>query len=66
MLFFGNVQQKNINVSELQNLSYYIQVTLKQSKESIGYVDCNYSNPKEDISQVEYYNPNNVYYKLGY
>lgn len=66
MLFFGNVQQKNINISELQNLSYYIQVTLKQSKESIGYVDCNYSNSKEDISQVEYYNPNNVYYKLGY
>lgn len=36
MLFFGNVQKNNINVSELQKWSYKVRVTLKQSSESIG------------------------------
>lgn len=68
MLFFGNVQQTDLDVSNLQNLAYYIKVTLKQSKESIGWIDpCTYTiKDNEDLTKSEYYSPNNIYYKLGY
>jgi hypothetical protein len=36
MLFFGNVDVDTPNIKELQNLSYFINVSLKQSKNSIG------------------------------
>lgn len=36
MLFFGNVQNVILNIKDLQNISYYINVTLKQSESSIG------------------------------
>jgi hypothetical protein len=36
MLFFGNVQSTILNVKDLQNISYFITVTLKQEANSIG------------------------------
>jgi hypothetical protein len=36
MLFFGNVQSNNINLTDLQNLSLFIDVTIKQKEDSIG------------------------------
>lgn len=62
MLFFGNVEKSIANYSELQNLAYYVEVTLKQSKTTIGYVDNTYDYKVD----TEYYNPVNTYYKLGY
>lgn len=65
MLFFGNVQQSIVNIKELQNISYFINVSLKQSENSIGWV-----NPDGYVSDTdlntEYYNPINNYYYLGY
>ena len=67
MLFFGNVDKAVSNTKELQNLSYFIDVTLQQSKESIGWIDYEYtSNFENNLSQTEYYNPQNIYYKVGY
>lgn len=68
MLFFGNVDTAIADTKELQNLSYFIKVTLEQSKDSIGWVDTKYkiSNLEDNISQSEYYNPQNIYYKVGY
>jgi hypothetical protein len=67
MLFFGNVDKAVSDTKELQNLSYFIDVTLQQSKESIGWIDYEYtSNFENNLSQTEYYNPQNIYYKVGY
>ena len=67
MLFFGNVQGVNVDIKQLQNISYFIQVTLKQGS-SIGFVSPNDYKVKsgDDLNQSEYYNPLNIYYKLGY
>jgi hypothetical protein len=67
MLFFGNVDSTVSDTKELQNLSYFIDVTLQQSKESIGWLDYEYTGSIENnLSQTEYYNPQNIYYKVGY
>lgn len=61
MLFFGNISKSMLNSSVLQQCSYYIGVSLHQD-ESIGYVDEKYGFNVDS----EYYNPQNIYYKLGY
>lgn len=67
MLFFGNVEMTTIEPRDLQSLSLYISVNLKQLDESIGYINTDYTNQtKDDSEQVEYYNPQNIYYHLGY
>ena len=67
MLFFGNVDSDVPKTKELQNLSYFIEVSLNQSNESIGWVDENYEVKLDDnLTQTEYYNPQNIYYKVGY
>lgn len=67
MLFFGNVEMTTIEPRDLQSLSLYINVALKRLDESIGYVDLNFTGKRTDDSeQVEYYNPQNIYYNLGY
>ena len=44
MLFFGNVQGINVNVKDLQNISYFIKVKLRQNTESVGWIQqSNYS-----------------------
>lgn len=69
MLFFGNIQGITLNLKDLQNISLFIKVKLKQSDISIGYLDpstYDILNTNDDIDQTEYYNPLNTYYKLGY
>ena len=67
MLFFGNVEMTTIDPRDLQSLSLYINVQLDKLDESIGYVNTNFVGKKTDDSeQVEYYNPQNIYYSLGY
>ena len=67
MLFFGNVETDVVNNKDLQNLSYFIKVSLEQRKESIGWIDSNYNGKLTDnITQSEYYNPLNIYYNVGY
>lgn len=67
MLFFGNVETDISNNKDLQNLSYFIDVSINQSKESIGWIDENYNIKSSDnVTQTEYYNPQNIYYKVGY
>lgn len=67
MLFLGNVQQSIFNIKELQNISYYISVTMHKG-ENIGWISQeNYSIQKDsDTTQAEYYSPTNIYYRLGY
>ena len=67
MLFFGNVEMTTVEPRDFQALSLYINVSLKRLGESIGYIDTNYNNQsKDDSEQTEYYNPQNIYYNLGY
>ena len=67
MLFFGNVEMTTIDPRDFQALSLYINVELCRKEESIGYVDTSYNTKSTDDSeQTEYYNPQNIYYNLGY
>ena len=67
MLFFGNVEMTTIEPRDFQALSLYINVALCRKEESIGYIDTSYNNKSSDDSeQTEYYNPQNIYYNLGY
>lgn len=67
MLFLGNTQGVNLNLKDLQNLSYFIKVTLKQDEDNnIGFVNPKDYSVDKDDAQSEYYNPLNIYYKLGY
>jgi hypothetical protein len=36
MLFFGNVETDVVNTKDLQNISYFIDVTLEQKSETLG------------------------------
>ena len=65
MLFLGNTQGVNLNLKDLQNLSYFIKVTLKQD-DNVGFVNPKDYSVNNDDAQSEYYNPLNIYYKLGY
>lgn len=67
MLFFGNVEMTTVEPRDFQALSLYINVALCRKEESIGYIDTSYNNKSSDDSeQTEYYNPQNIYYNLGY
>lgn len=63
MLFLGNVTTSNPNNDTLQKLSYRVKVSIEQT-ESIGNV--NVWNYEHDNTGAEYYDPQNIYYKLGY
>ena len=67
MIFFGNITQNTVLTDDLQAISYYIQAEAKQS-ESIGWIDPKTYAPDEENTPTlcEYYNPINLYYKLGY
>ena len=63
-LFVANLETNIVNNEELQKLSYKIRTTLKQKDESIGYISDSYGvNFSFDL---EYYDPLNIYYYLGY
>ena len=62
MLFMGNVNKLEIPYKELADLSLRFYPTVIQN-DNIGYVDQNY---KDSSGKYEYYNVDNIYYKLGY
>lgn len=67
MLFFGNVENTNVDVKNLQNISYFFEVSLHQKEKSIGWIEPNTYEPvNNDINALEYYDPKNIYYNLGY
>jgi hypothetical protein len=67
MLFFGNIENVNVDVKNLQNISYFFNVSLEQRETSIGYIDPKtYLATSDDVVSVEYYDPKNIYYNLGY
>ena len=67
MLFFGNIENTNMDIKNLQNISLFFNVSLEQKKESIGWINPDTYQPQNgDITLLEYYDPKNVYYNLGY
>ena len=66
-LFFGNITNTNCDIVNLQNLSLFFEIDLKQKESSIGWIDPDtYMSNKKDILALEYYDPKNIYYNLGY
>lgn len=65
MLFFGNTSDTIINYTELQDLSLRFIPSL-YNEQDIGYVDYNYKDISNSSNPNEYYNPLNIYYRLGY
>ena len=67
MLFFGNIENSKVDIKNLQNISYFIDVKLKQKSESIGWVEPDaYEASNDELISMEYYDPKNIYYNLGY
>lgn len=62
MLFLGNITTSEVDNAILQRLSYEVEVGISQS-ESIGNVSVFNYEPSEG---AEYYDPQNIYYSLGY
>jgi Xaa-Pro aminopeptidase len=62
MLFMGNVRKTEVPYKELADLSLRFWPSLVQES-SIGFVDENY---QDSTGNYEYYNVNNIYYRLGY
>ena len=67
MLFFANVSKSKEVDYELQEMSLYIGSSQIKG-DDIGYIDpFTYRNmTNNNIQQVEYYSPINIYYNLGY
>lgn len=67
-LFFANVNKPQDKTTDLRNLSLHIIAEESKSLESIGFIDAKNFNSRvgDSITQVEYYSPYNIYYKLGY
>lgn len=65
MLFLGNTKDTIIDYKELTDLSLRICPKLYNG-EDIGYVDSNYVDNSGSQNPNEYYNPLNIYYRLGY
>lgn len=66
MLFFGNIENINVDVKNLQNISYFFKVTLKQKETSIGWINPDTYSTPDTTESLEYYDPKNIYYYLGY
>lgn len=70
-LFLGNVDKTTIPYNELSDLSLriipnvYID-SLNEDGNTIGYLDHNYMDQSNAYEKNEYYNPSNIYYRLGY
>jgi len=62
MLFMGNVKKFEIPYKELTDLSLRFWPSLVEG-DSIGFVNENY---QDATGKYEYYNVNNIYYRLGY
>lgn len=65
MLFLGNIQKYKVNYKELTDLSLRFIPLLSRDK-SIGYININYRDESDNDYKYEYYNPFNIYNRLGY
>jgi hypothetical protein len=67
MLFLGNITNSYSTYEELKDLSLRITPRLTHT-ETIGNLDPNYQEIANSNTgnKYEYYNPNNIYYRLGY
>ena len=63
--FAGNIVKKYDLFKYLENLSLFITPELS-NPESIGNLDSSYIERNDKINGYEYYNVNNIYYRLGY
>ena len=56
-----------IDKERTTQLNTFIEVSIKQQNESIGYINHEYK-PRvaDNLTQVEYYSPKHIYYNLGY
>lgn len=69
MLFFANVEKNEDENTGLRNLSLHIVAKEVQDENyNIGYIHPDTFVTKENLddSQIEYYSPQNLYYRLGY
>lgn len=67
MLFLGNITTAEEEFNALQNYSYKIDVRVLQYGKSIGNVNpFDYTDSSDAENNYEYYNPKNIYSKLGY
>lgn len=64
-LFLGNVNKPTIPYNELKDLSLRIYPTIYQ-EEDIGYLNQEYVDISNSKNKNEYFNPLNIYYRLGY
>lgn len=66
-LFLGNVDKTTVPYTELADLSLHLlpKVCI-EDKNSIGYVNEQYYDISSSTNKNEYYNPDNIYYRLGY
>lgn len=68
-LFFGNIEADNPNNVELQQLSYYVKIECTDepiTNSILGFVDYDYKSSSKSSTNGEYYNAQNLYYRLGY
>lgn len=66
-LFLSNVDKTTIPYTELADLSLHIlpEVCIEEDN-SIGYINEQYQDISSSKNKNEYYNPDNIYYRLGY
>lgn len=65
-LFFGNIYKQDIPYRQLKDFSLRIIPSMVQN-ENIGQLNTLYNDIETDKSRVNgYYNPSNIYYRLGY
>lgn len=64
-LFFGNIKKPSIDYKELTDISLrFLPVAVKDA--DIGYVNEHYKDTTGSLNSYEYYNPLNIYNRVGY
>lgn len=67
-LFIGNISTGTIDFEDLRDVSLRIYPTVVQNKADmfIGNLDYNYKDISRSANKNEYYNSQNIYYRVGY
>ena len=68
MLFLGNVNKAEPDHADLQDISLRMLPYLNKenAEDIIGNLDYNYTDNSISLNRFEYYNTNNIYYRVGY
>jgi hypothetical protein len=64
-LFLGNIETPKVDHEDLQDVSLRIKTKIS-SEETIGFLDGGYRDISNSKDRNEYYNPLNIYHRLGY